>query len=183
MLSTFSSYAEEEVNGQMICKVKSNYIVEIDGGKVKTYSSIENSFKKGDELVFNFHLTAGLVSLELNFNDEILFDTNIYTSNTSAKFEEIEGGGFRVDYAPEIKAFRSNWINIDGFNLTNGFSSNNLTLSRYYKSDWNGIYRESIKLGEAEQLATLDCRQNNDKVDEFIKNATFNYLQYEYDKK
>jgi len=158
---TGSSQGKEAEEGEMVCKVKSNYVVSIDEGIPSVYSGIKNSFSKGDDLVFSFAVSEwGSVELELNYKDNILiYNEHNIDSNEFERFNE----GFSYSGFPSIHAFRSNWINIEGM-----LEAPRLYLKRYYKGDWNGIYARTRVLEMTEQVAALDCRQSSDKVDDFI---------------
>ena len=74
--------------------------------------------------------------------------------------------GFTVDdvfVGQPIRNFDSNRIDIEDF------YSANLFLKRYYKNDWSGRLTRPFYPSTTSQIATLDCRQSSDKVDDFIR--------------
>ena len=157
---SISSYSQE-VKGEMICKVKSNYVVSIEEGTTEVFSGFKDSFNKGDSLVFSFNINKDVASIELTHKDDIF--TSYYISEAGTKDLELLGDdGFKFKGFPVIPAFRSNWIYIETYSL------GSLRLKRYYKGDWNGFLTRSFIPSSTEQITTLDCRQSSDRVDDFI---------------
>ncbi len=167
-LLVFSSSSQSgEIEGEMICKVKSNYVVEISEGKTETYSGIEDSFSEGDSLVFKFFSNDALrgAEIKLLYKDSNLVSNYISSSKYSQRKIELKDNGFSYG-----SSFRSVSIYSDYILLRSGVSE--FRIERYYKSDWSGIFSNWFSPsggGMGEVIATLDCRQSSDKVDEFIQ--------------
>ena len=151
----------KEIQGKMRCEVKTNYVVSIDEGVSKVYSGFEDSFEIGDSLSFEFSLD----------NKE-----DVWLKLIDAKGDSINSGHFseksllwddgvslKSSYSSNTSAFRRSFINWD---LILG----RLVLKRYYKSDWSGYLMTHYPPSMSAQIATLDCRQSSDKVDNFISN-------------
>jgi hypothetical protein len=164
-VTSVSSYGQE-VKGKMICKVKSNFIASIDEGVSEVYSRIEDSFSEGDNLIFSFEFKPSKISIDrilvaLDYKNESL----MYRSLSGVTIKLIDNG-FTVDdvfVGQPIRNFDSNRIDIEDF------YSANLFLKRYYKNDWSGRLTRTFYPSTTSQIATLDCRQSSDKVDDFIR--------------
>jgi len=176
LIFTSSSQSKEmDIEGEMICKVKSNYVVEINEGKTKTYSGVEGSFSKGDDLIFKFFTDEfGIAYIKLLYKDKVLGSNSIYLKNVYPGDKlELTDNGFRYGARGTrryIHNFSGDYI---GFNLHPLSGGRELRLTRYYKSDWNGVISGRIfpKDGLGEKVTTLDCRQSSDRVDDFVKHV------------
>ena len=114
-LFVLTGYSQgKEIEGEMICKVKSIYIVEIIEGKPEFYSGIKGSFSKGDSLIFKFFTDKfRLPSIKLLYKDKVLGSSTIFFPSKL----ELTDNGFRyreIGTRRDIKIFSSNYIN---FNL------------------------------------------------------------------
>jgi hypothetical protein len=167
-LLIFSSPSQsEEIEGEMICKVKTNYVVSIDEGVSKVYSGIEDSFSKGDDLVFKFYSDnlPGFAKIKLLYKDMLLASSSINNSKYSSDKIELSDYGFRYGPGRKRISFSSDFI------IFTSSPNIEFRIKRYYKGDWSGIISgwtlsyDSI----GAKVATLDCRQSSDKVDDFIQ--------------
>lgn len=171
-LLLFSMYSQGEwtygevVQGKMICKVKSHYIVEINEGKPKVYSKISNSFGIGDNLVFNFGIDKMRVAyIELLYEGKSLQFISSSGLMEGDITELIGDDGFMQKISIFDIVFTGDYINFDLGVLED---VEEFRIRRYYKSDWDGIIKGPFgHMGE--QVATLDCRQSSDRVDDFIR--------------
>jgi hypothetical protein len=167
----FAGYSHgKEIKGEMICKVKSNYVVAINEGKPEIYSGIEGSFAKGDSLIFKFNtddFLTGWVHIKLYYKDKVLGSMNVTNSKYSYDEKKIEltDSGFKYGSQYRNVRFYSDHIYLES-------RSNEFRIQRYYKSDWSGIISGKYfpaEGGLGEKIATLDCRQSSDRVDDFIQ--------------
>jgi hypothetical protein len=163
LLFLISSAQSREIEGEMICKVKSNYVVEINEGKPEFYSGVEGSFKKGDDLIFKFYTDniPGFAQIKLLYKDKTLGSIQI------SNYGELEptDDGFKYGSQYHNVRFYSDHISLKG-------SFNEFRIQRYYKGDWSGIIGGKYwpaEGGLGEKVATLDCRQSSDRVDDFIQ--------------
>ncbi len=168
-------YEAFSVEGEMVCKVKSKYVVSIDEGipKVWTgekedspYSDDFDEFSKGDVLVFSYLVTPGGFGWSLEYKEKMLLAYQHLRGKSKADVKIGDNGIsiYRRNLLSHV-SFRSDWINIRD-------SGKSLYLERYYKGDWSGIYSvDPVRWAMSDEVATLDCRQASDKVDEFINKA------------
>jgi hypothetical protein len=175
LLFFIGSAQSREIEGEMICKVKSNYIVEINEGKPEVYSGIEGSFAKGDNLVFKFYTDniPGFAQVKLLYKNKVLGSSQI--SQTKHSDNEInlidDGFSYGSTGTGRYIRFSGNYIT---FNLYPFSGGREIRITRYYKGDWNGVVSGRFfpnKGGLGEKVATLDCRQSTDKVDDFIQHV------------
>jgi hypothetical protein len=175
LIFTSSSQSKEiEIEGEMICTVKSNYVVEINEGKTKTYSGVEGSFSKGDDLIFKFFTDEfGIAYIKLLYKDKVLGSNSIYSkAQYFGEKVELTDNGFRygtVGTRRYINSFSGNYIAFNLYPLSGG---REFRIERYYKGDWSGIISGRFfpaKGGLGEKVATLDCRQSSDRVDDFVE--------------
>jgi len=162
-----TSSQSKEIEGEMICTVKSNYVVSISEGKPEFYSGIEGSFAKGDSLIFKFFTDSlpGFVQIKLLYKDKVLASRQISNSKYSSDKIELKSNGFTYG-----SRFRSISFFSDYILLRNGMRE--FRIERYYKGDWSGIISNWFSPdngGIGETIATLDCRQSSDRVDDFVK--------------
>jgi len=159
----------KEIKGEMICKVKSNYVVAINEGKPEIYSGIEDSFAKGDSLIFKFNTDylPGSAYIKLYYKDKLL--ESEYVTNSKYSYDErkieLTDDGFKYGSQYHNVRFYSDHISLKG-------NFNEFRIQRYYKGDWSGIIRGKYwpaEGGLGEKVATLDCRQSSDRVDDFIQ--------------
>ena len=151
-----------EYKGLMQCEIKSMTLETIADGKPMVFSSYEDSEKVGDILHFTYNTNKNTKSLLMNLkhpqNENALNWGGLYKmrgleknfSNTFTYDDDFDKGSFGKDYI-RIKSVTSE-----------------LRMSRYYKSDWNGIYIRKLIFGKDQGIYyfTLDCRHSSDLIDE-----------------
>jgi hypothetical protein len=163
--STSVALATTEV--LMTCKVKTNSAYSIEDGIGKQYSGIKDSFKQGDDIYFrissfnNLLITlSNTVTATAKDSKTFLFS---YLSPEMMKHLKVDEGRLGVTYREkDLTVISSSFINIQSFNY-------HVILKRYYRGDWNGIYTYTVPIDLTVNVATLDCKQNQDKVDDFLK--------------
>jgi hypothetical protein len=162
---TSVSLASEATEVRMTCKVKTNAVFSIADGISKQYSSVQGGFKEGDTLHFKIALTSGIAAtledLPYQSKNTFLF-TYISENQVQALKRDETRIGFSWREGGRLLVVSSSFINVDD-NL------NQLTLKRYYRSDWNGIYRMTFAPELFSQVATVDCKQDLDRVDDFLR--------------
>ena len=176
LLFSFNGWAED-VNGSMRCVIKDQIIIEIEDGVTTRYSSIEIKPKKGDSIPFTYEYDeqSSELSLMLGKVGEGFFlytyDTTTTQSNEASieTLEKMTGMNVPKRYfvysgsSPNISSFSMNddSISADRLNLWN------LSLKRYFKNDWNGIFTETVS--DATHIVAFDCRQTSNRLDELLE--------------
>jgi len=148
----------------MRCEVKSNYVVSNKEGKAKEYSGYADSFEVGDNLYFKFEIPSYDAKGTFFKLSDVNDSTEAWSYFNGDGTLTAKANGFFWKTASSNGhsiSFKTDFINLD-------FILGNLVLTRYYKSDWNGYLVNHNPLSVSAQIATLDCRQSSDKVDEFI---------------
>lgn len=157
--------AQANVSGKLACKVTSMFVVGVEDGKPTVHTHYTDGFKLGDELSLNFifkqHQTPRPDWLKVELYDDIR-DEGIITYamfiDDEDKFEEFEGGYSLDNQKRRLPGELGIWPNnlsISGVNWI-PYAKRSLKMSRYYKSDWQGIGVESQ--GNTVQTYTLNCQ-------------------------
>ena len=163
-----------KVYGTMECKVKDVMAAEIKDGVSKIYSGIEG-IKKGDFTQLSYRLGGGTdnqsdlrIELKDTRGDDML--VSLYNVKTTRKQEASNNFGVAL---PEMIHVRGRIqkddvlsLSSDMFDVT-GALGDVLILERYYKGDWNGIYKGGY--GLVSKVFTVDCRHGIDKYDELLE--------------
>jgi hypothetical protein len=149
----------------MTCKVKTNAAFSVEDGIGKEYSGIKNTFKQGDDIYFRITFTNSLLvtlSNSVTSKEKKTFLWS-YISSDDMKYLKVDENRLGVTYDEKnFTVITSSFINIES-------PLEQIFLKRYYRGDWNGIYTYTVPIDLLVNIATLDCKQNQDKVDDFIK--------------
>ena len=165
LLFSFNGWAVEQ--GLMLCEIKSMGVERIKDGKPESFTGYEGYEKVGDTLHFTYRasdLTANLV-MNLEYpQDDNSIDIGVILGledlrekiSPNIEYFHYEGGFYDGSFGKD-----SIWINSLG---------SQLNLSRYYKSDWDGIFTRVTKNGI--YYFTVDCRHSIDLIDEVYETLT-----------
>lgn len=153
-----------EISGSMECTVKYNKVVEVEDGITTGYSGYTDAAGVGDNLKLTYNWTD---------NNDLTFD--LRRSNERAFFVaglslDENMTDLNLDFKKYIKLENPSqkiYINPDSITLHNPFGK--LSLKRYFKNDWMGLGFHLGVGGLGLHSYTLDCRNNNDKLDVIIK--------------
>ena len=157
---------KETIEGEMLCKITDQIIVEVEEGKPKRFSGYHNQPKVGDKLSLIYRTFGEQLKFQLKHPSNVYFDTNINAEKGEARFQvaSFYDGSELLKYFFARLTIRKDSLSFQKYNIAGGYS---LELERYYKSDWGGIFT-AIYMGEP-QVITLDCRHRTDKIDEIIE--------------
>ncbi len=161
MLVTEPAWA---VIGSMTCKVTGNVVVASEEGKFKQYSGLKDGVKNGEEVKLAYSVSPNSVYIGLERMKENGFEglTGIYLA-ADAKYERSTDGGIIGSRKSEDLSLMPDYIRV-----SNGIGQE-FYLSRYYKSDWHGIYVWLSGPDHWVHTMTLNCRHNNDQMDTAFK--------------
>jgi hypothetical protein len=166
VLSNPFSHASEANNVQMKCKVKTNAAYAIEDGVGKKYSGIKDTFKQGDVLTLELDQKYGIFIQLKNparpANENTILSLYINSEEVKNVIAEKERLGFNYITPNEFILVTSSFMNLKGF-------LGQIVLKRYYKGDWNALYVSTVPIELTTNVATLDCKQDKDKVDDWIK--------------
>ena len=162
--------AAVSVSGSMSCKVKAQHVLIVEGGEIDTFSGYPGGIKVGDTVDFKYQSSGlGGFQVELttlsgkpvsfvpknyvNVKRDYFFKSGpIPASEINTAGAYIEGLGGEV------------YATTDYFNFEGPFYEG--TFERYFKNDWSGILLNQRNL--VVHIVALDCRNNNDKLDQLI---------------
>ena len=172
------SVLAEEILGVMRCKVVDQGVRLIREGRLQSYSRPSEEYPKvGERVILTYGVTAeGRFKFQAKFEGEFVFET-IWRDTANENPESWREIDFSVqrdgeDWYRMIDSdsdfneilWNSDRVEVDGL-------FGRLILSRYYKSDWQGLYTESrIRgydgTGLRMSFSFIDCRHIRDGVDE-----------------
>ena len=148
--------AQTDVEFRLSCKVKDSIVMAAEEGRPKRYSGFTNEFAVGDTLFVVVNLGSSLwLKLEDPLRDEVLV-------NALQGIEDIQYWDNELDFLSndgmrtrgEFRIERNDIISIE-----NGiFNPSDVYLKRYYKDDWQGLFRKTTSGSLTAQVAILDCR-------------------------
>jgi len=162
----FSQAQAKSVDGAMDCTVTGNVVVASEEGKFKTYSSIEGGVQSNEKLILNYTVTNNSIYIELKRNQaekNIVINDNLSSIDADTTAQKYKGGGIVLsqDNRGYSISFFPDYIRVKHIA--------EFALSRYYKSDWHGIYSFVDPVGSIIQTLTFNCRHTNDKMDDAFK--------------
>ena len=161
VFGSFGAFAVEikkplKLEGEMSCKVKDSIVLQIEDGKSQRYSGEKDSFDVGDTLFVAYryeeYFNRPAYVLNFDFNDRLRDDTYIYVSENSSL--AVSSG--RISFSEEQIFITANL-------------NRNLSLRRYYKNDWEGIFSFAYGPEFYTWTVTLDCRNQEGKLEEIIE--------------
>ena len=189
VLITFEAsivYSSEKVSGYFDCKIKGIRIISINEGKHEEFSGYKDSLKKGDNLTISYRNTTnehfylkaeGLGNNLISFIHSQTPTTKNPTGNSYSKlhFNKKELNCEKNDFT----CIREDMMLIDSFYMNKlvfnedyiyaRYLDRSITLARYYKNDWNGIFSDFANYDELSTYNfTLDCRHRDDQLKDII---------------
>lgn len=163
LIILFSSHAYAQViEGTMDCTVTGNVVVASEEGKFKTYSGTKGGVKANEKVALNYLVSDNSIYIELKrdqVENNIVINFVLSSSNVDTIAEKYKNNGIVLrqnEYKHSI-SFLPDYIRIKNFA--------ELSISRYYKNDWHGIYSYVNPADATIQALTLNCRHINDKMD------------------
>lgn len=173
ILSFNSALADEKwgvIRGDMTCRVTEQKVLDVMDGRATMYSGFQEKFNVGDKLAFEYeyHL-GGMSGLYVTLRDSLRSDI-VMNSFVGGEFADVDVNQRRLI----IEAVRGGRILLgDNFIMVNDDLTRQITLRRYYKSDWAGLYVESPNaITMTAHVVALDCRTGTDAIEKIIETAT-----------
>ena len=183
LLMTFATQAVA-VSGSMSCKIKTSYIVSMVDGIAETFAGYSDSTGGkgvsgafvGDTITLTYKAT-GLEHFEVWMGGypTDLTATTVWSKVSTQGFLS-DGFKSKTGNNPDVSKWTSVessgtiiYVGPDEISAKGGGS--NMSFKRYYKNDWQGLIEMDSSWGDSKHekyVATLDCRHNNDKLDEFV---------------
>ena len=163
--TVFAESRPTVIKGYMTCNVSEQKVLAVDDGRASVYSSFQEKFDVGDSLTFEYEYQSyksGGFYAELK---------DIARSDTvMVQFL----GGENVDVNPKrLIAEDSSQGRIllgQDYIMIRDSIARQITLQRYYKSDWAGLYVSAPNaLSMTAQVVALDCRTGTDAIEKIIE--------------
>ena len=150
-----SAVAQSKVEFRLSCKVLDNIVIKAEEGRPKRYTGYSDQFVVGDTLDVLVELFSNN-SLYLGLKDTLRDTTHVSSRFFPARMQYRDDLDYVGSTSREFGIKRGDEITFEG--LTGG----QVTLARYYRDDWQGLFLADD--GLSAQVAVLDCRvsgQNN----------------------
>mgnify|MGYP001378857515 CR=1 FL=1 len=171
-LDEWNKWYKEKVNnktikGEMTCKITDQVIMDVKDGKPIRYSSYKDQAKVGDRLSLIYSSIGDKISIKLTHPSEQYIDTSISAEKGKGSdkkmvfFNNNPDGKMRHYYNT-----MSIYDDLMKYKNHNFIGSKTIYMTRYYKSDWDGIFTGLY--GNQTHIFTFDCRNIVDKIDEII---------------
>lgn len=178
-LSMPSFGVAQDIEGSMRCEVMSNQVLEVLDGRPRTYSGIKDQFDVGDTLLLKYRAFASAETpgkfgtLLIQLVDEPR--ARVWMRGSGPVVPHSELNNFLIlDQASEDipRGVEGISFSPDYIRLASAFHGE-IRLSRYYKSDWQGLaFNPNAALGADEAFSihifSLDCRQEIDRIEDVV---------------
>jgi hypothetical protein len=155
LLFTSVGWSKDEITGSFSCKIKDINIIRLEEGLPKTYKSIEGGKIIGENLIFSYEYDPLISYFQINNKDNFFLVTEYISKRGDPKYNE------KMVYSEDHSVFLSS----NELSFTLDYSNKKLTLERYYKNDWQGLF---VISQFTVQVYSLDCRLTNDNLDIII---------------
>jgi len=162
-------------NGSMSCTVQSNYIVNVKDGVTKSYNGYVDGIGLNDTVILTYSVTP---------NGNFAINLKALSGRYISRYRELYLEVNPSDPSFEILSLGATSLG-DAISSVSqsGLMSAKISASedslyfedivkfgrfeRYYKNDWQGLFQS--QRGFETQIATFNCRHNQNGLDEFIK--------------
>ncbi len=145
-LSDWAKSNDFAIKGEVNCRISDQFIMEVKDGKSIRFSSAKGQPKVGDYLTFEYgsSLPGHAFEVKLKYPSGAYFEEEIQPLKGSSSRPYVK---FENDFhwsAAHLMLHADNLI----WRSSNPLFSGSLSLKRYYKSDWDGIYTEAFHSGD-----------------------------------
>lgn len=166
---SFSAHADL-AEGRLDCKITGSTVESSEDGKYKSYSSIEGEAKAGDSSILEYSVREDSVYVSMKLNNKkedvilnvyfkirkIDSEVNIHRDKDLGIVLTKNGNGYY-----ESLSLLPDYIRLKRFS--------ELSLIRYYKNDWHGMFVFYVPSKVYVQVLTFNCRHTNDQLDKAYK--------------
>jgi len=170
---SYSFAYDIEIKGNLSCKVKSVYILEMVDGKPKTYSGWTGGINVNSTLYFNYEYIGYSSVRKITIKSDHWEDLK-FRFLSQSKFRKKDSSD-RDDMPNVYFGYSASGLNatLTGENLWFDGTMRILSLQRYYKNDWHGVLvRNDASSGD--NIISLDCRNPGNSLDEILKDLRNN---------
>ena len=144
------------LKGEMSCKVKDSVLLAVEDGKSQRYTGEKNSFNVGDTLFLNYEYTEYFYKPSYVMKFQLVDKARDGTYISVSEMSSIEATLGNLNFSEDTIFIKSM------FDIR-------LSLRRYYKNDWEGIYTAEVVGDFYVWTVALDCRNQENKIEEIIK--------------
>jgi len=157
MVFTATTLSAAEPGGYMRCIVTDQTILRTADGKVSTYGFFQGEFSKGDELSFTYEfsrvgLRMSLDDSKRNQNVVAMGPMNPENFKKSSSSDLLVG---KDEY--DAASFGQDYVRFEN-------ALGEFYLSRYYKSDWEGMLLRNFVEPLTGVVTTVSCRHQIDQI-------------------
>ena len=161
----------ETLGGEMVCTIKDEVIKEMDDGKALSYSSYKDDLTVGNKFILSYSINSrGAFTIETkvpnpysnfkhSFDIQLLSDDTTIVANKEYNYTKA-----LYDAVPNMFVYLNAHIRKNQFNI--GYVGNSiLSMRRYYKSDWMGVFTMNTALTNSPIIAhtySFNCIHSND---------------------
>jgi hypothetical protein len=168
LLSAISFAANaQSIEGHLDCKITGSRVETTVGGKYKSYSGLTDGEKVGDSANLTYMVTNESIYIVMKLNNDekrLIASSNLLDMlGTKRKVERTIDSGIIMtipDYGYSY-SLTPDYIRLKDFS--------DLTMSRYYKNNWQGMYIKFKPLEMHVTILTFNCQHTNDKFDKAFK--------------
>ena len=156
-----SSLLATEMKGTLSCRVLSVNLTQMEEGRVVNYSGYKGGMKEGHTFFVDYEYDPLIRYVKVKGR------SNDFSYRSSGGSGYIEKGtkAMREGY-PNTFGTKNNDVTIGSDFLSGDAIFDEISLSRYYKNDWHGLYVKDSS--DAILVAGLDCRHISDSIDEIV---------------
>lgn len=165
----FINVHAQEVEGRFDCTVTGNVVVGTEEGRFKTHSGYKGGVNVNDKvkLIYKTWQDSLYMSIDrMDAGTNPIVNLYITKSNANTTYEKIKGGGFFVNQKTNLFTNGAT-LKQDYIRIVNATSE--VYFLRYYKNDWQGLFRDLDLVNFLSQTITLNCRHTSDNIDEAVK--------------
>jgi len=150
----------QSAQGVFDCKVNGSTVERSEEGKYKSYSGVEGGLKVGDETTLIYKVTEKHIYIEMrrdNKKETIIINEAVGAEDSVARAKN-RGIVISNDSKGRSVSLLPDYIRIKSI-------SRELSLRRYYKSDWHGMLVEYSPVDMYIMVLGFNCRHTNDQLD------------------
>ena len=168
-ITSISAHADR-AEGRLDCKITGSTVESSEDGKYKSYSGIEGGAKAGDSSILEYNVREDSVYLSMKLNNEkedIITNRYFKISETDSKYNVHRNKDLGIIINKNQPGYGESLSLLPDYIRLKGFSE--LSLIRYYKNDWHGMFVDYEPSKAYVQVLTFNCRHTNDQLDKAYK--------------
>jgi hypothetical protein len=156
--------ASDNIEGLMDCTIKGIKIIKINEGIHEEFSGVEGVSAAGDKFTISYKNTKTShfsLIMPTFWESNHIFSFFIIKENASVGYNRATKNREAMMYLRDKNEVNQIAWNYDVIYADN--TNNSLTLRRYFKNDWNGLYVNHVGLTSTN--VTFECRNNYNQLE------------------